>query len=192
MIEIFLKFCLYSVAGWAVEMFWNILMTGKVRQKRMLLYMPMCPVYGFGGVLIPSLLSGFEENALIMFIAGAILASAVELLYYLICLCVFRVRIWNYSSMRFNYCGGICLEYSVMWGLLAGCVVWIIDPAVDKLIYAMPGFLKFMTGVFMGVLTASDIRLTAKCLLEIKKNGGEFPACFWYMEKFSENLTKQS
>lgn len=29
-----------------------------------------------------------------------------------------KMRVWDYSHCRFNFCGQICLLYSILWGLL--------------------------------------------------------------------------
>ena len=72
----FLYFILYSVIGWIYET-----ALCSVKEKRFVnrgfLNGPYCPIYGTGAVLF-ILLLGREQSPLLIFVFGAIIASAVE------------------------------------------------------------------------------------------------------------------
>ncbi len=36
-----------------------------------------------------------------------------------------KLSVWDYSDCRFNFCGQICLPYSILWGLLSLPVSWL-------------------------------------------------------------------
>lgn len=192
MTELLLKFFIYSVLGWGCECLWHFVWNGHFREKRMLLNLPMCPVYGLGGVCLSYLLTGFYDNILSLYLLGALLASAVELLYYLICAQAFGIMIWDYSNMPANFAGGICIGYSLLWGFLAVAVVRMLDPAVDFLLGKLAENTKLTAAVFLSVLTAADMRKTAEILRNYGRGETEkLPQCFWYIEKISEKFTKE-
>lgn len=182
--EIMLKFAGYSVLGCSLEVLWGLIREKKLKSRRMLLNLPMCPVYGIGGVVLSKLLTGFKGNTAALFVFGALAASAVELLYYALCVKIFSVRVWDYSSKKANLLGGICFEYTLWWGLLSVAFAEFIDPVADIIIGAMPIYTQFLAVVFVGLITAADINKTAKLLLRYK-SGKEtvLPKCFWYMRK---------
>ena len=150
----------------------------------MLLNLPMCPVYGIGAVCLSELLSGFRDDVILLFSFGAILASAVELVFYLIFARLFYVKLWDYSEKTANFIGGVCGEYTLWWGLLAVIFVSYIDPVADKVIFAMTDYGRLVAVIFLSVVTASDIKATIQTLIEYKSGEKEkLPPCFWYMQK---------
>lgn len=182
--ETILKFTGYSVLGCGLEVVWGLIQSKKIKSRRMLLNLPMCPVYGIGGIALSELLAGFKDNTAALFVLGALAASAVEFLYYALCIKFFSVKVWDYSGKKANLFGGICGEYTLWWGLLAVAFVRFVDPFADRIIGAMPIYTRFLAVVFVGLITAADIHKTAKLLLRYK--GGEetvLPKCFWYMSK---------
>ncbi|MCQ2552683.1 MAG: putative ABC transporter permease [Clostridia bacterium] len=115
-------FMIYSVLGWCLEVIYCTVNSGTV-ENRGFLDGPVCPVYGFGMVLIIFIIraAGFEDvrdcpNALLFF-GGMILASSVELLAGWGLMKLFRMRWWDYSDKPFNIGGYICLKFSIYWGL---------------------------------------------------------------------------
>ncbi|MBS7297954.1 MAG: putative ABC transporter permease [Eubacteriales bacterium] len=185
MIDIILKFFLYSVLGNVLEVVWNIIINKQIKSRRMLLNLPMCPVYGFGGVAMSALMTGFCDNPLIVFSVGALLASAVELLYYLLCLAVFGVRVWDYSENRANLMGGVCGEYTLWWGLLSVAVMLILDPIVSDIISDISSYGKTISVVFLSFVTFVDVKETCKLLYGYKIGKvAQLPDCFWYMKNY--------
>lgn len=149
----------------------------------MLLSLPMCPVYGIGGAVLTYFMSAFRDDWLLTFAFGAILASAVELLYYLLAVELFKIRVWDYRNKKANFAGGICGEYTILWGLLAVVFVRFVDPAVDAAIGTLSSYEQLLAAIFLSIITAADMRNTVQLLYEYKKGSAELPACFWYMSR---------
>ena len=60
----------------------------------------------------------------------------------------------------------------------------IVDPAVSGIIAKMPDMMRLFAAVFLGIITAADMRKTAAVLADFRD--GEIdglPDCFPYMEK---------
>lgn len=66
-------------------------------------------------------------------ILGSSLITAVELAFGIIFNVIFKMKIWDYSRLPFNFCGQICLLYSVLWGFL--CVPFM--PFANKMYNAL-------------------------------------------------------
>lgn len=183
MCEIIIAFFIYSVLGWLCESVWHFLWHGKYEQRKQLLTLPLCPVYGFGGIMLGTLL-GADCGILTLAASGALLASAAELLWYIAFVKMFSVRLWDYSGFRANLFGGVCGLYTLLWGILAVIFVKLINPAVMAFVTRIPADEKFFTAVFLGIITAADMRKTAS-VLTAYKNGGisVLPPCFGYMKR---------
>lgn len=186
MLDIMLEFYIYSAAGWLMEGFWSMLTHGRFRDKRMFVSLPLCPVYGIGGVVLAHMLGGFSDNLILLFIFGAAAASAVELAYFLVYKAAYGVMVWDYSKMRANFEGGICAGYSLLWGLLAVVFVKFAAPASGEFVGNIPLRMKFICNVFFGILLLADIKKTDSVFRNFKSGAiSELPECFWYMRKKS-------
>ncbi len=152
----------------------------------MLLKLPMCPVYGIGGVLMSLFLGGFRDNLILLWSMGALLASAVELMYFLVFSSAFKILAWDYSRKRANFMGGVCGEYTLLWGVVAVLLVRYIDPFITLLLSMQTDYSKLIAAVFLGIIVLNDMRSTAAVLWAFGKGDREkLPACFWYMQRTS-------
>ena len=66
-------------------------------------------------------------------ILGSLEITAVELVFGLIFNIGFKMKIWDYSILKFNFLGQICILFTVIWGFV--CVAAI--PLAERLIYAL-------------------------------------------------------
>ena len=77
--HVFLLFLCYSFIGWA----WETALCS-TREKRFInrgfLYGPLCPVYGFGGLLIMYLLKPWAHTWIPLFLASMVITSILEYL----------------------------------------------------------------------------------------------------------------
>lgn len=160
-----LYFFAYSFCGWLME---TVLCS--IQEKRFVnrgfLNGPLCPIYGCGGALIFLLLLPVRDAIAspflavpLIFIAGVILASAVEYtVSYWMERC-FHARWWDYSHCRFNLNGRICLSISLVWGVLATGFVYIVQPLFELVVgwlYSLDAHLPLILAVTFCVLTAVD------------------------------------
>ena len=79
---------------------------------------PFCFLYGFTGVLLTVFLQDLKEDTFFLFLGSVIVATAVEwyagkLLARMKC-----KKWWDYSAKKWNFDGYICLQYSLLWGIL--------------------------------------------------------------------------
>ena len=108
-----------QVLGWCLEVCFCTINTGQF-VNRGFLNGPVCPIYGFGMVLVIVALTGFSGNLPALFLGGMVLTSAIELAGGWALKKLFHTSWWDYSDQPFNIGGYICLKFSLAWGL---CVV---------------------------------------------------------------------
>ena len=129
-------FLIYSFGGWIVEVIFHAVALGKVI-NRGFLNGPVCPVYGFGVISVFAMIntlqsSGYQMNDGMIFLFGVILATVVELIAgWLLDVC-FHARWWDYSNIKWNLDGYICLEFSLIWGLAIVLVVKVFQKYVEN------------------------------------------------------------
>lgn len=170
-------FLIYAFLGWCTEVVFQAMCHGKFI-NRGFLNGPVCPIYGFGVLLVVSVLSPLKGNLLLLFIASLALTSTLEFVTGLVLEKCFHDKWWDYSREPFNIMGYVCLRFSVAWGLACVFVVVIVHPSVMKLIGLIP---ERMGVIALSVLLCA---LTADTVVTVNAAGK--------MVKRLESMTKLS
>lgn len=127
-IEIYiLLFFSYSFLGWIIEV------TAKfIQYKRFInrgfLIGPICPIYGYGALLISLLLKKYLSDPLAMFLFAMVICSILEYLTSYFMEKIFHARWWDYSTKKYNINGRICLDTMIPFGLLGILMMYLINP----------------------------------------------------------------
>lgn len=163
--QMFLMFCFWSFIGWCVEVVDMTYETGEY-QNRGFLNMPICPIEGLGVIMVSVFFRPIRQTVIPLFLACTILCTLFELFVGWGMEKLFHARWWDYSHMKFNYKGYICLRNSVFFG--AGCVFCLryVQPMVERAIDAIPVKAGFIIVIVMAVLIAVDTFIS---LLTVKK-----------------------
>lgn len=127
----------YSFLGYLLEVAYAKIVHGRGSGRKCLLLLPLCPVYGVGGVAIVAL-SGVHPQPLWVMGVGFGAATVVELLFGLYYKYVLGVAFWNYSQIRWNVGGLVCLPFSLAWSGLALALVYTVHPIVKICVSALP------------------------------------------------------
>ena len=113
-----LYFFLFAFIGWLMETLYAICTLGHF-VKRGFLYGPICPIYGYGALMLILFLGKYRNKDLKLFIYAAVVFSVFE---YLVSYCLdalFSMHWWDYTNEFFNLNGRITLSFSVAWGIIA-------------------------------------------------------------------------
>ena len=164
----FWVFFIYAFVGWSVEVVFHALSEGKFI-NRGFLNGPICPIYGFGVLIVALCLEPVKDSILYLFIGSVVLTSALEFLTGFVLEKVFNDKWWDYSKEPLNLCGYICLRFSLVWGLACLLIVDVIYPLTTKLITYIPQtFGIVMLGFFL-LLTLTDATYTTIETFKLKK-----------------------
>lgn len=165
-------FFIYAFIGWCCEVAYAGVELGKF-VNRGFLNGPLCPIYGFGAVIVVVCLTPFKENLFFLFVSSVILTSLLELLAGFILEKLFKTRWWDYSDTPFNIGGYICLKFSLLWGLACVFVMQIVHPAVNSLISIIPSLAGNILLAVFSAIFLTDMILTfvtaAKLTIRIKR-----------------------
>ena len=112
----FLLFLTYSIFGWIMEMIVTLI-TDKEIVNRGFLIGPYCPIYGTCSILMILLLNRITDSIL-LFVLSIIICSVGEYLTSYLMEKIFKARWWDYSRMKFNLNGRICLRNCLFFGIL--------------------------------------------------------------------------
>lgn len=138
MAELFWQFLIYSFLGFLLEVAFARVTRAKKQDRKCMVLLPLCPVYGAGALLIAHLPAFIQARPLLLFLCGALTATAVEYGMDFFYEKVLGVRFWDYSALPWNLHGRVCLLFSAAWGLLSlGLAAWV-HPAVARWTGALP------------------------------------------------------
>lgn len=162
-------FILYSLLGWCVEVVFCTVTTGKL-VNRGFLNGPVCPIYGFGMVLVLGALGRFVDQPFVLFLGGMVLTSSVELVGGWALKKFFHTSWWDYSDQPFNIGGYVCLKFSLAWGLCVVFVLRVVHPALSTLI----GWIPFTLGVVLLIVILlyfiADTVVTVMTICKLNRN----------------------
>jgi uncharacterized membrane protein len=161
-------FFIYAFLGWCTEVSYAALVTGKF-VNRGFLNGPVCPVYGFGVVIVLAGLSPLEDNLLLLFLGSLVLTSALEWLTGFVLEKLFHQRWWDYSDQPFNLSGYVCLRFSVAWGFACLFVLKLLHPTVLLFIRLIPRPLGLALLVLLGGVMAVDLTATVSSIVKLNR-----------------------
>lgn len=122
---------IYAFIGWLLETGYAIYELGSFH-KRGFLYGPICPMYGFGAIILLIFLSKYKDNSLKIFFLSALIFSLFEYIVGFALDALFATKWWDYSNEFFNLNGRISILFSVIWGIFGLIFIHHIHPYVDK------------------------------------------------------------
>lgn len=165
-------FFAYAFLGWCTEVSFAALVSGKF-VNRGFLNGPVCPIYGFGVVIVLACLEPLRHNLLLLFVGSVLLTSALEWVTGFTLEKLFHQRWWDYSNEPFNLGGYICLRFSIAWGLACLFVVKIIHPTVLLVIHLIPKPVGIALLVIFSLIMAVDLVATVRTIAKINRNLGQ-------------------
>ena len=153
-------FLIYSCIGWCLEVIYAAATTGQL-VNRGFLNGPVCPIYGFGMIIVLFALTPLQHSILLLYIGGVILPSALELVGGWALYKLYHTRWWDYSDFPLNIGGYICLKFCLLWGVGTLVVMRIVHPVVADLVALIPPFVGVILMCFLYAVYAVDVVATA-------------------------------
>ena len=161
-------FFIYAFLGWCTEVSYAALVTGKF-VNRGFLNGPVCPIYGFGVVIVVGCLTPLMGNKLLLFFGSVLLTSLLELATGFLLEKIFRQHWWDYSDQPFNLGGYVCLRFSILWGFACMFVVYILHPTVLLAIRLIPRTLGLVLLALSGLAMGVDLAATVSSIAKINR-----------------------
>lgn len=161
---LFLYFLWYSFLGWVMETVYC-----SVKERRFVfrgfLKGPICPIYGFGVLMMVLFLSRFtQKNVFLFYLVATVTMSAWEYFVGWLLEVTTHMKYWDYSDHRFNLKGRICLNTSLFWGVAAYAAIYWIHPATVRLFQRLTPFWQTLLAALLLAVTLADAVFTIRHL----------------------------
>ena len=162
----FLIFILFSFIGWISEVIYVGVTSAHKFVNRGFLHGPLCPVYGFGGVVILMLPPSLYATWIPLFFASMILCTIVEYFVSWLMEKLFHTRWWDYSHYKIQLNGRICLLNSILFGFLGVVVIHFVYPLMIDLLNSLGQKVINVSGVIILTVLSVDIFFTVRKLVD--------------------------
>ena len=127
----FIYFIVFAFIGWLIETAYSFYSLGHFT-KRGFLYGPLCPIYGWGAIILIMFFSTYKKKNFKLFIYSAIIFTLFEYLVSFGMEALFSLKWWDYTEEFMNLNGRVSIFYSFAWGIIAILVINFIYPFFKK------------------------------------------------------------
>lgn len=165
--KIIFYFIIYSFLGWCLESVYKTIIFKKPTNSGFL-YGPFCPMYGIGAILMIEL-GVLSNNPIIIFIISFVLFSVWEYIVAVILEKCFKTKYWDYSGLKFNIQGRVCLKNSIYWGILGVLLIFVIQPAIRNFTNTIPDNIIIYIEIILCISIVVDTSITIFRIMFIDK-----------------------
>lgn len=130
-IEYIIYFFIYAFLGWIMEVIYALFIHGHF-VNRGFLFGPICPIYGFGAIILIMTTKKLYKRPVLKFIIATVFFTVFEYLVSLILEMLFGLRWWDYTNDFLNIQGRVSLLYSIFWGVIGVIVLEKIHPFIQN------------------------------------------------------------
>ena len=166
--RLLLYFFLYSFLGWCTEVAYA---TVKERRfvNRGFLGGPWCPIYGVGVSAVVTLLDGFQDSLLLLYLSSFVLVTLIEGMTGFIMDKIFHHKWWDYTGLPFNIGGYVCLPFSIAWGAACLVIVKGVHPVIERLVGLLPEAAGLALICVLTAGLAADLAVTTAGILKMNR-----------------------
>ena len=149
--------------GWCMEMM-VCYYASKKWVNRGFLIGPICPIYGYGCLIITILLKRYLDDPIVLFVMAVVLCCILEYFTSYLMEKLFKARWWDYSDRKFNLNGRICLENAVLFGVLGLLLSYIINPFVVRMLGFVPTMVFNIFAIILLIVFLVDNIISLKII----------------------------
>ena len=166
--SLLLYFFIYSFLGWCTEVAYA---TVKERRfvNRGFLNGPWCPIYGVGVSAVVTLLDGFQDSLLLLYLSSFVLVTLIEGMTGFIMDKIFHHKWWDYTGLPFNIGGYVCLPFSIAWGAACLVIVKGVHPVIERLVGLLPEAAGLALICVLTAGLAADLAVTTAGILKLNR-----------------------
>jgi uncharacterized membrane protein len=143
--------------------------SGKLINRGFLLG-PWCPINGFGALIMLFVFSKYKDDPLNLYLMYAVYVSILEYFTSFLMEKLFNARWWDYSHLKFNLNGRICLANSLSFGILGLLFGYFIHPLIIQILNAIPLNILYVGTPIIIVIFLIDLFITFNVVSKLKKS----------------------
>lgn len=162
MLECIYFFIIGAFAGWLLECLFRSF-SGHLDKSPGILNTPFCILYGLGTVVLSLIINRITDNFILLFALSMIVLTVMEYITFVLLKRIYGVQLWDYSDMKFNIDEKVCLEFSLIWGILGTLYIKFILPILTNFFYmSQGGILAALVYLIFGIIFVDFIYSSMK------------------------------
>ena len=158
----------YSFFGWVIET-----IAGTIKKKKFVnrgfSSGPFCLIYGIAAVMMTTTMQELIEYPFFLFLGCAILATIIEWFAGKLLERLNQHKWWDYTEKKWNFDGYICLQYSILWGILGVLTVRFADRWLVQIYDWIPELFRTILMTSLLVLMALDLSVSLAAVFNIRR-----------------------
>lgn len=158
-LELLAFFYIYAFIGWCGEV-----CVATIRHKKFvnrgIMSGCLCPIYGWAAVFCAIFLPELADNVWLLFLGGMIVSTVWEYMTGSLLERFFHKKLWDYSDKKFNLDGYICLQYSLLWGVLTVVCMLFVNGFLSRMLSYVPRLVLVIVLAVLTVLAILDFVTT--------------------------------
>ena len=184
-----LFFFVYSFLGWCLEVICKLI-TEKRFINRGILIGPICPIYGYGVLIMTLFFRKYLNDPITLFILIIVSCSILEYFTSYFLEKVYHTRWWDYSTKKFNINGRICLETMIPFGILGLLIMNYMNPIIFNLLNILPNYLIYILSTILLITYIIDNIISCKIIYNIQKLSKEIQSKQIIKKDDTERITR--
>lgn len=168
-------FLVYSFLGYVSEVIYC-----SVGQRRLVnrgfLFGPWLPIYGFGGLIVVIFLDPLSPYPIAVFICAFLLTSVLEYFTSWLLERIFSVKLWDYSRMKVNINGRVCLLNSTLFGIMGLAAEYIVQPFMSRIAHSIPSAYLHPLAMLISIAFSVDTTFSVIKMASFKEGLRRFRA----------------
>lgn len=184
-----LFFFVYSFLGWCLEVICKLI-TEKRFINRGILIGPICPIYGYGVLIMTLFFRKYLNDPITLFILIIVSCSILEYFTSYFLEKVYHTRWWDYSTKKFNINGRICLETMIPFGILGLLIMNYMNPIAFNLLNILPNYLIYILSTIFLITYIIDNIISCKIIYNIQKLSKEIQSKQIIKKDDTERITR--
>jgi len=188
-----LEFFIFAFLGWIVDSTYCSIEEKKFVSSGYFPGIPMCPIYGFGGILLMNTFAiSYLQPAWITIVIATLMVIALEYVGGWLCEHLLDEKLWNYSNEFLNLNGYISLWHSFLWLIAVATAYWLIGAKSADLLAWLETkvaveqhsqvfiYMFLLMGIFWLTVKTKKLRLAKLAQKEIKSLEQMFDLKKWH------------
>lgn len=144
--------------------------TKKYERTPGILNTPFCILYGIGTVVLSLIINKITNNFVLLFSLSFISLTILEYITFILLNKIYNLKLWDYSDMKFNINGKVCLSFSIIWGLLGAVYIKYIFPILNNFFNIAKGNMLYFFILLLIEIVIVDFCYSSYILIQNKEN----------------------
>lgn len=180
-------FFLYAFAGWLIEEVYAAIKYGKF-VNRGFINGPLCIKYGLCMVLLLEDLHDLSAHPVYQLVLSVVIVAVFEYVTGVLLKLITGKRFWDYSKVRWNLNGYICIQQTLLWAVIAVANIWLVHPFLYMIYELIPFRIMQIILLVLLIILVLDLVATLCSSLKWKIQGYLYGNVAERLEKTKKQL----